>query len=658
MRKGFVRFLSFLVENFLLTTSILGKKMMTYLRNQVGPSWFQELSKPQIAAADSLFTAVSDETEQCQYQRCREVLSSIGLSPLPKKSDVIAAIRFSRNNDLAFLWFLYKSFFHPCEDIATRKCFSLNERLILSSICHLDMMTTLRELDRILPKPAVKLTKRTVISTPRKPLTYECPYDEPVPKPKLQPERCYAPPQRQHPKFELYRRYKDPSFVIENESNRWYAEQRLLPPEAKNIAKEIICEEISKVTDLSFDHDMIMNGLCSMHREEASKFNQLLMKALNKPSEVSLKDCDSFERGVFKGVLLELAKTEEEFRNETGQAEKAIEMKTTLEKIAGDAADIKYMHLCENCEKCVRSKELCCKIIKREQSLINSKSKENIEPPNDENRIKFFQCPSSASPFEFDYEKIYATNFLNDCGVVRNSINIALGLNKHLTEDNAITVCLKDMWNSQLKEFNKKRQREWEEKQQHVVADCDKIGKNKQKIFRLLSKGIALMRRNPKYVLVSLPDADRLPILREWILHRFGVRYDIKDIEKRWKINKFHRDRLNLAGPVPIVKVPDFTVLGIKTHHVPLDGALKKRKKVNFQLSILEFRILNVSQQRDEWVRTYYKRLASGTIEKSRLSWVTMEPYMCNTERMREIFYAYMPARDFDFDRVIMNKYF
>lgn len=90
---------------------------------------------------------------------------------------------------------------------------------------------------------------------------------------------------------------------------------------------------------------------------------------------------------------------------------------------------------------------------------------------------------------------------------MKNSINAALQLDKHLTEDNAITVCLQDMWQLELKLWNEKRQNELEEKQQRVVADCDKIGKSKQKVFNLLSKGISLMRKNPKFVLASMPAA-------------------------------------------------------------------------------------------------------------------------------------------------------
>lgn len=565
--------------------------MLKYMATQIGPAWFQELSSSQIAAANLIFSAVSFDSDEVQLERCRNALSAIGLDPLPKKFDLLTAIQFSRNNDLAFLWFLYDSVYNSCDDIASKKHFPLNERLILSSICHLDMMTTMRELDRVLPKPAVKPKPQQSFSTPRKAIKYATPYDEPVPKPKPQQDRFYEPPQRQHPKFEIYRNYKNPCYIIQNETNRWYAQEKLLPSESRNIAKAIVCEQINKVADQKFDREKVLNGLCEKHRVEATKFNQIMMKVLNDPmnihSDENLKDCDPFERGIIYGIQLELAKTEKEFHDVAEKYQKQVIVKTMLRQIVENAADLKFIHLCEKCEKCILSKKLYRDIVKvNEQEEVSIEPTDEIPQPKDKNQIKFFRRSSISSPFEFDYEKIFATSFLNDCGVVKNSINIALELDKNLTEDNAITVCLQDMWQLELKLWNEKRQKELEENQQRVVADCDKIGKSKQKVFNLLSRGITLMRKNPKFVLASLPDAHRLPILREWILHRFGFRYSLKDNEEKWKQNKFYRDRLEAAGIVPRLEVPSLKMFGIKKPRPDMsyDVALKHAKKVTENL--------------------------------------------------------------------------
>lgn len=73
---------------------------------------------------------------------------------------------------------------------------------------------------------------------------------------------------------------------------------------------------------------------------------------------------------------------------------------------------------------------------------------------------------------------------------------------------------------------------------------------------------------------------------------------------------------------------------------------------------MLNVNLIVDSQQRDEWVRCYHKQLFEGTIDRSRVYWNTLEPYLCNTERMRQIFYAYVPAREKDFDEIVMNEKF
>lgn len=557
--------------------------MMAHMKRQLGPAWFQELSETQTNAANEIFDAISDEADHVMYKRCRSVLSAIGIDPLPKRSEMLKAIQFSRNNDLAFLWFLYSSVYNTCDDISTKKDFSLNERLLLSCICHLDMMTTLRELDRIMPKPEAK-AKQLKAKTPRhrKIIEYESPYLEPVPKPKVQPERFYPPLRRSQPNFKIYRNYKDPMFIIRNETNRWFADQNLLASESRNIAKGIVCDQISKVVEENFDREKVFASLCETHRRESTRFNQIMSKLLKGQlncDEENLKDLDPFERGVIYGIQLELAKTENEFRNDDEKYEQQVMTKTLIRKIVENAADLKFIRLCEKCQKCVQSKELYQKIVKRNSSLIEACSEVN-DKEDDKNQIEFFKRSSSTTPFEFNYEKIFATNFLNDCGVVKNSINAALELDKHLSEDNAITVCLQDMWRLQFKLWNEKRRAELEEKSERVVADCNEIGKSKQKVFQLLTKGIDLMRKNPKFVLAALPEVDRLPILRQWMLQRFSFRFDDKENEERWKLNKLQRDRVEVSGLVPAVKVPTSDAFGIKKTNITMDVALLKKKQV------------------------------------------------------------------------------
>lgn len=568
-----VRKVNRIVHSFL--TKTLDKKIAKHIAKLTGPAWFQELSEIQIIAADSLFDAISCDSEDIQYFRARKALLAIGLNPTPSRKETLAAIEFSRGNDLAFLWQLSDEVYSKCDDITKKTSCTINQRLLLTCICHLDMMTTLRELDKILPKPDKKIKFNKIPST-QKLLKYSTPYDEPVPKPKLQRKRFFSKPQSLNPKFELYKKYEDPNHVIRNESNRWFAEDNSLSSEARNICKAIVCKQIKNVFDKNFDRSNIFEALCEKHRPESEKFNQLMKKILEgklfENNDDDLLDYDEFERGIIYGVQLEFAKADKEMMELDERLEKEIIVKSQLREVIADAINLRYVHLCEKCEDCFNVPKS-----HNENRGVNSS-----EPQSDDGQVKFFHRSTTTSPFKFDHEKIFAMSFLNDCGVVKNSINSALKVDKHLTEDNAISLCLEDMWQQEMKKWNEKCQREMEEKSQKVIADWKKIKIDKRTIFFLLHQGIQLMKENPKFVLASLPDVERLPFLKEWILHRFGIRYSMKDNEVRLKMNKLCREYLDKAEVFPKVKVPTLKIFGVREPVMSYNEALIKSVKVSF----------------------------------------------------------------------------
>lgn len=630
------------------------------LLRKVGPAWFQELAENQTNAVDSIFDAVSDNELGEQFELCHQALKTLGLEPLPIKSDLVSAIQFSQGNDLAFFWFLYDKVYNACPITSSKQTFSLNERLILSSICHLDMMSTLRELDRILP-PVKKKPKKRTVSIACQPVKYLCPYDEPTPKPKLQPLRCITEPKRIHPKFAIYRRYKDSCYVIRNETNRWFAEKNLMASESRNIAREIICEEIKKIVDGNFDREAVMNGLCEKHRTEATKFNRMMRRVLTELSqpnperaiEDKLEDYDIFERGIIYGVQVELTKFEDEFRDLSDSREKRVIAETILRQIIEQAAELKYIHLCEKCEDCCEEKR---KLMPSVTQVEACKSETESSEPSEDDEVKFFHRPTTLLPCRFDYENIFSSKFLNDCGAVKNSINAVLKLDKHLTEDNAIMACLRDMWRNEMKAWNEKQVRVTREKEEYPFRACGKIGKNKRKVFCLLRVAIDLMRKNPKFVLVSFPDVERLPILRTWILLRYGFRFDDAYNEKLWKVNKVNQSRIVDERFFPEIEVPKVESFGAQGPSICYDKVIKNSKIVRSNFEACSIFLLFLSTQRDAWIKNYFHTINTKAIEANRLLWSTMEPLMCDTERMRQIFYAYMSPRLHDCERTIMNQ--
>jgi hypothetical protein len=234
-------------------------------------------------------------------------------------------------------------------------------------------------------------------------------------------------------------------------------------------------------------------------------------------------------------MFLKFQKLEDTLQQDLESTEMNIIMKTLLTQILNNSFNQRYIHLCKGCEDgfCSNDENIFSGYDKVDDDteIYNIISKKSTYNPS---IIKYFQRPSidCSHPLTFDYEKIFSIDFLYDHGVVKNSINTALKVNKYLTEDNAITACLRDMWQTKLKEWNEKRQAEIEERQKRVVADISRIGKNKEKILKLLREAIDVMRNNPKFVLAALPQCHRLPILREWILQRYGVKYIDKNSTK------------------------------------------------------------------------------------------------------------------------------
>lgn len=570
----------------------LVKNLQKHMRNQLGPSWFQELSENQIAAANLLFTAVGNDGITCQLKRVIPILKQINIYPLPTSPQLVAALKFARSSDLAFLWFLYDRIYRTGDDVCTQTSYTLNERLILSCICHLDMMLTLRELERILPKVEIKNNRADDVDVREEEernqvvkKNYKSPYNRPLPKSKIPHEEVIKKPMRIQPKFEIYNLYKDPYYIIENEVNRWFSISSLMPTESECVAQKIVRDLISAT--FNPDSKKIKKALCGRHKEESSKFYLMMKRILENSDDNDLQTLmhlNRFERGIVAGIQQELSNVEKNFRENQENLEKNVIVKTLLRQILENAANLEFIHLCEQCEECIKSKDLFDQLL-HEQEEKNKK----IEGENSSRTsvvssiIQYCHQTSRYGPLTFDYEKIFATSFLDDQDVVKNSINTALKLEKHLTEDNAITVCLRDMWRLEMRLWNEKRQADIMDRQKQVKLAKDegeKLWGNRRKILKLLDDAIGVLRRNPKFVFAALPDSNRLPFLREWILQKYGVRHTDEEERRKFTINKQQRELLMKSGMVPRPNVPTFKHFGIKKPRITIIEAMKLSKEV------------------------------------------------------------------------------
>jgi hypothetical protein len=511
-------------------SEFVDKQIEEYKRKLRSPDWFEELTERQVAAANLLFSALREDSLDYQLKRTKHVLWGIGINPLPNKNQLTKALQFSRNSDLAFLWFLYHKVFHSYHETCTQNNYSLNERIILSCICHLDMLVTLRELDKVLPKPKETKNVKTHNRIKRSKKIY----------PHIRPPRPV-------PQLSIYEMYKNPFYVIENESNRWFSKEFLVFSNSHCVATKVLAEEISKISNNFSSSDE--KNLCAKHLDETSKFYQLMHCLMEKNENINFNENNYrhhsiMDREIEYGMFLEFQKWENRFKQISNNTDVDIIIKSLLTQILDDSFNQRYLHLCKKCEalSIPNDEETFSAYEKYNHgSITNVYNKIPKSSSYNPSIIKYFERPSvvGSHPLTFDYEKIFSIDFLYDHGVVKNSINTALKLNKYLTEDNAITACLRDMWQTKLKEWNEKRQEQIEERQKRVVADFSKIGKDREKILKLLREAISLMRKNPKFVLAALPQSHRLPILREWILQRYGVKYiDERLIKSNYRVNR------------------------------------------------------------------------------------------------------------------------
>ncbi|XP_067633192.1 uncharacterized protein [Eurosta solidaginis] len=202
------------------------------------PPWYRAYSKFQLKAANELQAAIRDDVEQETTHRIRHCLSVLGLVPLPKSKNLQLLMKLSGGNDLAFLWFLMEFYYKTPGDTE----YSINEQIILSGIAHLDMITTLRGLDRILPPGHLskrrlekyrerlkrKVEKKSEILAANKEKGKNIgkklqPYFQKLERPREQ-DKGFLISERPDFKvrFSEYEKYKDDSYQPPNEGNRWF----------------------------------------------------------------------------------------------------------------------------------------------------------------------------------------------------------------------------------------------------------------------------------------------------------------------------------------------------------------------------------------------------------------------------------------------------
>lgn len=254
-------------NNIRKTKTNQNKIILNYLKQKDVAPWFRGTSYFHMQGADQLLNALRDDAEQSTTHRVKSCLNLIGLEPMIGSKEISFLMRLSRGNDLVFLWFLMEMHYKTPKQ-PDPNSYSINEQLICSAICHLDMITTLRELDKILPsghtsriemkKAGLQRQQLKELHTKQKndalTLKYVLPYFNKYPRPQHFGKLLYLTVPSFKVDFGIYSRYNDSNHIVQNESNRWHANYNF------NVAKRIVHLIIQEVINNMF-HNLKKNIL-------------------------------------------------------------------------------------------------------------------------------------------------------------------------------------------------------------------------------------------------------------------------------------------------------------------------------------------------------------------------------------------------------------
>uniref|UniRef100_T1GX88 DUF4770 domain-containing protein n=1 Tax=Megaselia scalaris TaxID=36166 RepID=T1GX88_MEGSC len=224
------------------------KLVKEFMRELDLPKWYRGLSSFQLEAASTLHLNLRDDMQQETTHRTRGCLLQLGLDPPVPHKNIKLVMKLSKGQDMAFLWFLMDLYYkNACDNCAhTVDVYNINEQICFSAIAHLDMITTLREMDYRLPKQPYKY-KGFKKPEPKKESQHRNinPYLQKLVKPNPPKVKKFDAGSKIVPNFSEYKSYSDIYYVVPNEKNRWFTEYKF--QKGKRFLNKIINDVINEI---------------------------------------------------------------------------------------------------------------------------------------------------------------------------------------------------------------------------------------------------------------------------------------------------------------------------------------------------------------------------------------------------------------------------
>ncbi|ALC41339.1 ssp5, partial [Drosophila busckii] len=249
------------------------------------PKWYLGLSGYQQTAIKEMYNDLRDDFEQGTSFRVEKGLARLGLDPLVSKKKIRTMVKLSRGNDLAFLFFMLEGYYKTARRNGE---YSTNEKLLMVAMANVDLMETLRELDRILPPPQLsaldkKRQQRNVYQPParhdsdvhkhhavpagKSKKKRKLPYFIAQTRPKEIAVDYSSRPANHIVQFPFWPLNAPPAYGTPAEL-RWFQEYKLNP--VGRLVKNIVSEAVDKFFNLKF-----LEGRQTLSRKAAEEFHTM-----------------------------------------------------------------------------------------------------------------------------------------------------------------------------------------------------------------------------------------------------------------------------------------------------------------------------------------------------------------------------------------------
>lgn len=453
----------------------------------------------------------------------------------------------------------------------------------MSAIAHLDMISTLRQLDKQLPKPhPTSKPPKVKIQVPMK-IKYSSPYLQPLPIPKVPPSHQLPRPILPAVNFAPYNEFDDPMFSVLNEESRWYDKSKPLP----NVNRGALLKELFKQNSGKERYAVLLEQFTDSVRCKCSEGHVLNSKTAGIVHKIDLDKAPT--KKIFERLAL---------RYQT----QLLVRELTQQLIFATNTGLDNISVCINCPKCQRDFELLKTLMKYNEGCPH---------------------PNISHVYSVDYDSIIGSFIFGTGDRKAGAVKLLKNFNV-MSVSTPINVCVKDLWHLELTL--------WTDQVNLSSLPVCTIAKrpnprNDAQMDAMLTEALRDMSVNPKFVLASLPNVNQLPILREWIRVRYGLKYSraarqraVQRTLEQW--TRLNKEKLHVHVP----SVSDVRGTGKTLNYGHKNAVMICINKMN---------------------RNYHHRLAVTLVNDARRFWPTMTPYHCVNGAPTDVFYAYLPATEY-----------